>query len=84
MEVVPFPARRKRKVLKSGASKVVALPPDWLRALNLGVGDTVELLYDSVVIVKPKGVKLDPALLSKELEALANLETKGQVKEASE
>lgn len=69
-----MPARKDRKVLSSGDSKVVALPPDWLRALNLKVGDVVDLMYNSVVIIKSKGTKLDPALILKEIELLAMLE----------
>lgn len=61
----------------------MALPPDWLRALGLDVGSTVEVLYNFIVLIKPRGVKLDPAFMAKELEVLTNLEAEKPVKEAS-
>ena len=76
-----MPAKIQRKILKSGDSKVAALPPDWLRAFNLERGDTVDVLYDSVVLIKPKGVKLDPEFLAKELKIMAELEKEGSSRE---
>ena len=69
-----MPAKIDRKVLRSGDSKVTALPPDWLRAFNINIGDTVEILYDFVILIKPKGIKLDPDFLSKELKIMADLD----------
>jgi len=71
-----MPAKIVRKVLRSGDSKVAALPPDWMRAFGIDVGDTVELLYDIVVLIKPKNLKLDPDFLGKELRIMAELEEK--------
>ena len=62
----------------------MALPPDWLRALGLDVGNTVEVLYNFIVLIKPKGLKLDPDFMAKELRVLANLEAEAPTKEASE
>jgi len=70
-----MPARTTRTILQAGSSRAVVLPPDWLRALNLDVKDTVEVLYNFIVLIKPPGVKLDPAFMAKELEILASLET---------
>ena len=69
-----MPAKTVRKILKTGGSRLVALPSDWLRALKLDAGDTVEILYDFIVLIKPRGMRLDIDLLLKELEALARLE----------
>lgn len=69
-----MPAKVLRKILKSGDSKVTALPPNWLRAFNLDVGDRVEILYDSIVLIKAKDTKLDSNFLKKEFEILTRLE----------
>jgi len=69
-----LPAKIERKILQSGSSKVAALPPDWLRAFKLEAGDTVEIFYDLVVIVKPKGLEIDPNFLANELKLIAELE----------
>lgn len=71
-----MPMKTHRKILQSGGSRVVTLPPDWLRIYNLDVGDTVEIIYGSIVIIKPKDMKLDLDFIMKELklitEALKN------------
>ena len=69
-----MPAKTERKILQSGDSKVMALPPDWLRAFNLKIGDVIEILYDSVILIRPKGLKLDADFLNKELGIMINLE----------
>jgi len=61
-----MPAKTTRKILKVGGSKTVALPPDWLRALELDLGDVVEVLYDTIVIIKPQQIGLDFDLLKHE------------------
>jgi len=71
---IRMPAKIERKILRSGSSKVVALPPDWLRAFNINVGDKIELLYGLVVIVKPKGFKFNLDLLRRELDLIMELE----------
>jgi len=73
-----MPAKIVRKVLRSGDSKVTALPPDWMRAFGINIGDTVEVLYDFVVLIKPKNLKLDPEFLSKELKIMAELEKEAE------
>lgn len=43
-----------RKIINLNGSKVVALPPDWLRASHLGCGDSVEVVSDGpLVIIRP-------------------------------
>jgi len=74
-----MPAKTLRKILKSGDSKVTALPPNWLRAFNLDLGDTVEILYDTIVLIKTKDTKLDLDFLRKEFEILTKLENEGDV-----
>jgi len=68
------PAKTERKVIRVGGSQAVALPPHWLCAFNLKVGDVLDIIYDSVVIIKPKRAKLDPELFVKEFEMMASLE----------
>lgn len=69
-----MPAKMERKILRSGDSKVAALPPDWLRMFRIKLGDTVEILYNSIVIIKPKGFHLDPDFLKKEFDLIMELE----------
>jgi len=69
-----MPAKIERKILRSGDSKVTALPPDWLRAFDINVGDDIVMLYNSIVIVKPKGFKLDSEFLRKEFALIMQLE----------
>jgi hypothetical protein len=47
------------------------MPPGWLSALGLRVGDTIDVLYDSIVVVKPKDMDLDPDFLVKEFTRFA-------------
>lgn len=49
----------------------MAMPPEWLSALGLRVGDAIDVMYDSVVLVKPKDMDLDPDFLVKEFTRLA-------------
>jgi len=60
-----MPAVPKRKVLKVGGSGTVALPPHWLDPFKLDIGDELELIYDSIVSIKPAGIKLNPVLSRK-------------------
>jgi len=66
-----MPARSLRHVIRCGTSKGLTLPPDWLRAFELVVGDAVDVLYDSVLLVKPRALELDLDLLTKEFATLA-------------
>lgn len=69
-----MPAKIERRILKTGDSKAAALPPDWLRMFNLDVGDDIDLIYNSIVILKPKGFKLDAEFLRKEFDLILRLE----------
>jgi hypothetical protein len=53
----------------------VALPPDWMRMMKIGVGNNVDVYYNSIVIIKPSSGKFDPELLRKELELILKLES---------
>ena len=61
----------------------MALPPDWLRALGLDAKDTVDVVYNFIVLIKPRNVKLDRDFLKKELDILASIETEAEKVEAS-
>lgn len=74
--MIVLPSKIVRKVRKSGDSKVAALPPDWMRMFKINVGDRVDVLYNSIVIVKPRGFKLDPEFLKKEFDLILQLEQK--------
>lgn len=69
-----MPAKIERKILKTGDSKVTALPPDWLRMFKLEIGDKIDVIYNSIVIVKPKGFKIDADFLRKEFDLILRLE----------
>jgi len=75
-----MPAKIERKVLQSGASKCTALPPDWLRMFNLKTGDKIDLFYNSIVIIRPKGFKFDSDFLKKEFNLILRLEKKQEAK----
>jgi antitoxin component of MazEF toxin-antitoxin module len=66
-----MPATSERRILAVGGSRAVAMPPEWLSALGLRVGDAIDVMYDSVVLVKPKDMDLDPDFLVKEFTRLA-------------
>lgn len=69
-----MPAKVERKLLRVGDSKATALPPDWLRMFNLQIGDSVDIVYNSIVIIKPRGFQLDPEFLRKEFDLILKLE----------
>lgn len=57
-----------RRIMKEGGSKTIALPPHWLRALGLDAGDQLEVIYDSVILIKPIDEQIDIEILSRELQ----------------
>lgn len=69
-----MPAKIERKILRIGDSKAATLPPDWLRAFNIDVGDKIEVIYNSVIIIKPKSLSLDADFLKKELDLILKIE----------
>jgi len=71
-----LPAKIERKVLKTGDSKVMAIPPDWARMFNIKVGDKIVCLYDTILIYKPPGMKLDSDFLKQEFAMILELEEK--------
>lgn len=62
-----------RSILRCGDSKVAALPPNWLRLFQLESGDKIDLIYDSIIIIKPKNLAFDPDFLKKEVDLIAQL-----------
>jgi len=78
-----MPARSERRILAVGGSRAVALPPDWLEAVDLKTGDTVDVIYDSVVLVKPQGFRIDEGFLRKEFMQLRKMETEKLRRERS-
>ena len=77
-----MPIVLERKLVKTGTSTTINLPPDWLRTLKLGVGDVVELLCDSVIVVRRKDLEFDAEMLKREIDTLHQL-NKIQIAEGS-
>ena len=71
-----MPAKVYRKILKLGDSRVAVLPPDWLRYYKIEAGDRVEVLYNTLVLIKPMGLKVDQDLLRKEVDLMFELENR--------
>ena len=46
-----------RKLFKIGDSIAVTIPPEFLKAHEIGVGTQVEILYNNAIIIKPIIVK---------------------------
>ena len=68
-----MPGKVERSILASGRSRVVVIPPAWLRFYNLEKGDTVELIYNGLILIKPAGMPLTSEDLRRELETLERL-----------
>jgi len=60
------PARSTRKVLSNGDSKAITIPADWAKAYGIEIGDTLEVLYGSVIIIKPVDLEIDLEVLLRE------------------
>jgi antitoxin component of MazEF toxin-antitoxin module len=52
-----------RKIIQVGGSKSVSLPPGWLDAAGLDLGDQILLVADGVILIAPKGTRLEPKQL---------------------
>ncbi|MGB9778669.1 MAG: AbrB/MazE/SpoVT family DNA-binding domain-containing protein [Candidatus Bathyarchaeales archaeon] len=50
-----MPAKEQRKVMKHGTSGVVAIPKAYRDYHNLEPGSVVTVLYDSLLLIVPKG-----------------------------
>ncbi len=59
--------------MQLGGSKTVALPPGWLAASDLDLGDQVLLLADGAVLIVPKGQRLEMKQMQR-LVSIANRE----------
>ena len=69
-----MPARNERVIVKVGGSNAAMLPPAWLRMFRLKAGDSIDVFYNSIVIIKPKGFKFDAEFLKKEFALIMELE----------
>jgi len=67
-----------RKILQVGGSKTVALPPPWLEAFGLGLGDELLVLADGALVVMPLGQRVQV----KQLQTLADIANKRATKSA--
>ena len=63
-----MPLKLERKIIEVGGSLSVTIPPGWFSAYNLTPGDKVDVLVNSVVIVKPKSLSMDVDLVARELQ----------------
>ena len=54
-----MPIRTKRRIIAVGGSKSVSLPPCWLDAADLDLGDEVTMVADGVVLIAVKGTRID-------------------------
>ena len=77
-----MPGLCERRISKVGGSKVIPLPLDWIRALNLDHGDTVQAFYDGILIIAPPALKFDIDHIIYELKLLARFRG-GQQKEGN-
>ena len=50
-----MPAEVERKIMKHGTSGVVAIPTSYRKYHNLNPRDEVKVLYDSLLLIVPKG-----------------------------
>jgi len=73
-----MPAKITRKVLRSGDSKVTALPPDWVRMFRINSGDSLEVLYNTIVIIKPPNLQLNPDFLKEEFALIMQIEEENE------
>jgi antitoxin component of MazEF toxin-antitoxin module len=64
--------------MRVGGSKTVALPPPWLEALNLGLGDKLLVLADGALLVVPPGQRVQV----KQLQTLVDIANRRAAKDA--
>jgi antitoxin component of MazEF toxin-antitoxin module len=48
-----------RKIIRVGGSSSITIPRPWMSFYNLSCGDVVDLLVDSVLIIKPATIDLN-------------------------
>jgi antitoxin component of MazEF toxin-antitoxin module len=61
----------RRRIMRDGGSRTVALPPHWLDAQRLEKGDTVEVVYNDLILVLPIDFSLEPDSIRRELECIS-------------
>ena len=66
-----MPSRENRKVIKLGGSKAISLPKPFLDYNEIKQGDEVLLIYDSIILIFPKG--FDKEKLEKKADLLKML-----------
>jgi antitoxin component of MazEF toxin-antitoxin module len=71
MPIVSF-----RKIIRTGGSRTVALPPAWLNALDLKLGSVLLMVADGVILITPPGMKLQPKQLDPLIEVINRSATK--------
>jgi len=52
-----MPALSKHKIMKHGTSAVVVIPKPFRDYSNLKPGDTVTIVYDSILLIVPEGLE---------------------------
>jgi len=55
--VISMPALSKHKIMKHGTSAVVVIPKPFRDYSNLKPGDTVTVVYDSILLIVPEGLE---------------------------
>ena len=58
-----MPIISERKIIQVGGSRSVSLPPGWLNAAGLDLGDEIVLVADGVILIAARGTKLRPKQL---------------------
>lgn len=53
-----MPITTVRRIMQVGGSKTVALPPGWMEAADLNLGDQVRVVADGAVLIMPIGMRL--------------------------
>jgi len=64
-----MPITSARKIIQVGGSKSISLPPSWLDAAGIKLGDKVTLVAGDVVLIVPSGTKVH----AKQLNGLAEI-----------
>ena len=67
-----MPARTSRTVMRVGASMVLALPPDYLRGSRIAKGDKLDVVYNDMILIKPRNKIIKDGSAEHEIRALAS------------
>ena len=71
---IPRKIRLRKTSAKSGHE--ISIPPDWVKYHNLekGTGEQLELLYDSIIVIIPPGIKVNKKILAAAVEEIDDSE----------